>query len=274
MNVAHARVVLRPRGTGEILDLSCLIVGQHALGLYAWLTALVVIPGFGALLALRYVLLIDWWIVWLCAFSLSSLSQGVFTIAAGRWLFAEKLTVREVLAAFASRSLGFTVAWCTRLFMMALSSIGIVLPAAVGSLYLFVPEASLLEMASPLDAIRRSRHFTRHSFGRALGMWAALLVVTLIVTALVHLLCDGLVSDVLQLGHPFESIGDGGSPYLLLGLLLSAPYVATARFLMYVDGRTRTDGWDIQVRFMAIAQAREQAMGRSTGSSRRHGSAA
>ena len=33
------------------------------------------------------------------------------------------------------------------------------------------------------------------------------------------------------------------------------PWVATARFLQYVDGRTRADGWDIQLRFMAIAAA-------------------
>ena len=31
--------------------------------------------------------------------------------------------------------------------------------------------------------------------------------------------------------------------------------VATARFLAYIDGRTRQDGWDIQLRFMAIAAA-------------------
>ena len=33
---------------------------------------------------------------------------------------------------------------------------------------------------------------------------------------------------------------------------------ATARFLAYIDGRTRQDGWDIQLRFMAIAAASEE----------------
>ena len=42
---------------------------------------------------------------------------------------------------------------------------------------------------------------------------------------------------------------------LLLGLHLSIPLVATTRFLAYIDNRTRRDGWDIQVRFLAIRRA-------------------
>jgi hypothetical protein len=34
---------------------------------------------------------------------------------------------------------------------------------------------------------------------------------------------------------------------------LFIPYVATARFLAYLDLRTRSEGWDIQTRFAAIA---------------------
>jgi hypothetical protein len=71
-----------------------------------------------------------------------------------------------------------------------------------------------------------------------------------------ELLCQGLVSDVLQLGKPFGSLwADRFSPFALAGLMLSYPYAATARFLLYVDARTRSDGWDIQLRFMAIALA-------------------
>jgi hypothetical protein len=37
--------------------------------------------------------------------------------------------------------------------------------------------------------------------------------------------------------------------------LLSAPFVASASFLGYIDMRTRKEGWDIQLRFMALADA-------------------
>ena len=59
----------------------------------------------------------------------------------------------------------------------------------------------------------------------------------------------------MQLGRPVGSLFDnGGSTYALLGYFLSVPYVASARFLGYVDSRTRREGWDIQVRFAALLQ--------------------
>lgn len=266
MNVAHARVVLRPRGPGEIIDLCSQIVGKHALGLYLWLSALVLLPCFAGCLALRYALDFEWWLVWPIALVFTSLSQGVFTIAAGRWLFAERLRVREVLAAFASRAFSYTFAILFRTVLVVGSVIAfLVTPAVVATLLLYTPEASLLEMAGPGDALARSNNFSRHARGRAFGDWLSLLVLTATCITITHFLCDGLIADVLQLGQPFERIQDaGGSPYTLLGLFLSAPYVATARFLMYIDGRTRSDGWDIQVRFMAIAQTHEEGADRPT----------
>jgi hypothetical protein len=47
---------------------------------------------------------------------------------------------------------------------------------------------------------------------------------------------------------------DGGSTFALAGFFASIPYVASTRFLGYVDRRTRREGWDIQVRFAALAQ--------------------
>ena len=41
----------------------------------------------------------------------------------------------------------------------------------------------------------------------------------------------------------------------VIGFFAALPLVATARFLSYIDGRTRQDGWDIQLRFMSIAAA-------------------
>lgn len=53
---------------------------------------------------------------------------------------------------------------------------------------------------------------------------------------------------------------DGGSALALLGWWLSVPFVATARFFVYLDIRTRSEGWDIQTRFAGIA-ARAAAAG-------------
>jgi hypothetical protein len=39
----------------------------------------------------------------------------------------------------------------------------------------------------------------------------------------------------------------------MLGLFAQVPYLATARFFLYLNVRTRAEGWDIQTRFAAIA---------------------
>jgi hypothetical protein len=71
----------------------------------------------------------------------------------------------------------------------------------------------------------------------------------------------GVVEFVLQLGKPFGSLWpDGGSLYAIFGLLACVPLCATTRFLAYIDARTRRDGWDIQVRFMAIQAEAEQSI--------------
>jgi hypothetical protein len=58
------------------------------------------------------------------------------------------------------------------------------------------------------------------------------------------------------MGEPVGSLWThGGSGYAVAGALLSAPFVASASFLGYVDQRTRKEGWDIQLRFMALADA-------------------
>jgi hypothetical protein len=259
MNLARSQVVLRMRGIGEILDLACLITFSHALALYAKLAIFALLPAYAACLALRHALELDWVWVWLLAVPMASFCQGPFTVAAGRWLFAEAVGVKDVLKAFGARFASFFGAWLIRWLALAFSTLMGVLPGALpGTLLLFVPEATLLELASPFEAQGRSSACSRFDRGRALLMWAALSVTVLIFVGLAELLCDGLVDDVLQLGRPFESLWpDGGSPYALLGLFLSVPYVATARFLMYIDGRTRGDGWDIQVRFMAISRQAE-----------------
>ena len=41
---------------------------------------------------------------------------------------------------------------------------------------------------------------------------------------------------------------------------MTVPFAATCRFLLYINARTRTEGWDVQTRFAAIAaRAREES---------------
>jgi hypothetical protein len=66
-------------------------------------------------------------------------------------------------------------------------------------------------------------------------------------------LVDGIATYVLQMPLPAEWTWDH-SPFLAMGAIFAVPYVACARLIGYIDARTRTEGWDVQVRFAAVAQ--------------------
>ena len=116
--------------------------------------------------------------------------------------------------------------------------------------------------ASPVDAITRAARMIARNVVSVVGL---LLLLSLAAAGFVFvaemLVTNGLLDFVLQLGRPFGSLFDeGGSVAALLGLFLAVPYWTTVRFLSYIDLRTRRDGWDVQLRFMAIqARARSES---------------
>jgi hypothetical protein len=56
---------------------------------------------------------------------------------------------------------------------------------------------------------------------------------------------------------PKEAKETDNRRHRLLGLFASVPWVSALRFLTYIDTRTRRDGWDIQVRFLALEHRHE-----------------
>ncbi|MEP7124691.1 MAG: hypothetical protein ABJE95_27430 [Byssovorax sp.] len=260
MNLGASAIVLRPRALAETLDLACRLSCSLALGLYLRLSAVVLLPCFAGCLALRYALECTWTQVWMVAITLGAITQGVFTVAIGRLLFSEVLTTGGVLRLFGKRLgsyLGMLVLSRAILAMAALPFF-LGLPFVWPRL-LVVHEASLLEGAGPGDAVARANRFI---VGRNLSAFLAIVAFLALhagISITAELLGQGLVNELLQLGTPFgELFKDGGSPFALAGFFLAVPYLATARFLYYVDSRTRSDGWDVQVRFMAIAALEAQ----------------
>ena len=260
MNLGASAIVLRPRTLAEVLDLACRLCITLAFGLYARLSAILLLPVLAGCLALRYAAGWRWPEVWAVAISAGAVLQGVFTVAVGRLLFSEELGVRQVLRLFGRRA----GSYLTMLFLSRLALAASCLPFFVALPFVwprlvFVHEASLLENAGPAEALRRSSRFIAGRGASVFGALLALLLTQAGFVVVAEMLGQGLVAEVLQLGKPFgELYADGGSPYALAGLLLSVPYVSTARFLDYIDARTRADGWDIQLRFLAVAAAEDQ----------------
>lgn len=265
MNLDAARVVLRPRSLSEIFDLGLRFATAPAAKLYAKLAVLTLAPAWGLCVGARYGWGWGWELLWPLALVLVTPLQGVFTVALGRMMFAEEVGVREVLGQYLRRLPAYLGALLISRLLLAFASVAavfVVPPLWVWGRYAYVHEACLLEQAGPLDAGRRAARIVASNVMGTVGL---LLMLTLAVLGFVcvteALINVGLFEFVLQVGRPFGSLlEEGGSLAAIFGLFLAVPYWSTVRFLSYIDIRTRRDGWDVQLRFMAIqARASQRA---------------
>ena len=266
MNLLAARVVLRPRSLGDVLDLTvpfCLSSWR----LLARLSLTSLLPACALCL---YVRLGRGWTApqtWALALGLAELLEGLFTAAFGELLFQPASAVRPaaIWGRFARRLghyLGALVVSRVLLAVCAATVIGIAAVPFLAVHLLFVREVCLLEGAGFIAAIGRASKFVQRQLGSCLGLQVALLTAPPAMAVAAELLGDALVDTGLQLGSPFGQLFiEGVSGYALVGFFLSVPVVAAGRFLKYIDVRTRKEGWDIQLRFTAIAageSARQQ----------------
>lgn len=254
MNLLNARVVLRLRAVADVLDLTvpyCLRGRQ----LFGPLCLLVLGPAFSALALLHHALGWSWQNVWLLAVACGGLLQAPFVLAAGELLFNTpgEARLRTLFLHLWRRLFPFLFAHLTSRLLISVSVVGLVTWPIAGSALLFVQEAALLEGASGPGALVRSRRLVLRHNGAAFGMWMATLFCPVVCVLYAEVLGQAVVGTTLQLGEPVGNLfSQGGSLFALAGFLLSLPLTAAARFLKYVDIRTRKEGWDIQLRFMAI----------------------
>ena len=98
----------------------------------------------------------------------------------------------------------------------------------------------------------------RGMLSHSVGLCMSLLFAGGVFVIASEVLGQGLIS-LLELPAVFGSLfDDGGSVMALLGLFASIPFLTGARFLTYIDNRTRRDGWDVQVRLMTLAAGAER----------------
>lgn len=272
MNLRSARVVLRPRSLADVLDLAVPFVrgGLRPLGALAVLV-LGPVAALGAYGRLRAGW--QWPGVWLVVAGAAFLLDGAFTVVLGDLLFREprELAAGAALRRFLTRLPTLFVAVVGRQVVALLSSVLVFLPFVVGPATQFMPEAVLLEGASPRRAWTRSRALARNRMGFCFGLWAATFLLPAAGAVIGDQLGNALVGFVLQLGQPTGDLfSGGGSGFAVLGALVTIPIGTAARFLGYADLRTRKEGWDIQLRFMSLVA---DAATSSSASSRGRGAA-
>jgi len=260
VNLLAARVVLRPRSLGDVLDLTvpfCLASWR----LLARLSLTSLLPAFALCVYLQRWQGWTWPETWLLAVILGDLLEGLYTVAFGDLLFqpSEAVRGRALWGRFARRLFPYLMTLFVSRLLIAVSIATVIGAAATPFLavhLLFVREVCLLEGAGVFASVGRASKFVHRQVSSCLGVLLAVLVAPAVMAVAAELLGDAIVSTLLQLGSPFgELFKQGGSAYALFGFFLSLPVVAAARFLKYIDVRTRKEGWDIQLRFTAIAAA-------------------
>jgi hypothetical protein len=122
-----------------------------------------------------------------------------------------------------------------------------------GPSLLFIVEVLVLEKTSVMSSGLRASRMGAGHFGAALS---TILLIALIRIAAVVVADDAgrqLLERVLEIRAPEPLWRVGGSWLAMLGWWAAVPLVATTRFFEYIDCRTRSEGWDIQTRFAALA---------------------
>lgn len=258
MDLSRSRVVLRQRSVLDVLDLSLRFVVAHA-GAYAKVGAVVAAPA--ALASWGLARTLGWAWGWMAAIFMALLVQAPFTLLASRLVFDPEVRIRDVLGA-SIRALPRVFALRTlQVLAVATGLLFFVLPGLwIGVTLLFVVEAAVLEGATLGGAVSRSLRLAGSQSGEAVVATLALVALHAGATLLGDDVGRTLVSDLFQFREPDSIWTAGGSALALAGFWLFLPYVATARFFVYLDLRTRSEGWDIQTRFASLAiRARGEA---------------
>ncbi len=253
MDLSRTRVVFRERSVIDVLDLALRFVVQHG-RLFA-ATGAVVLPPF---LLASYVLGRLWgpFAAWGFSLFAASLASAPFTVLASRLVFEDDVLVRGAIR----EGLGAAPRLLLlRLVMFVLGALGLAFFTAPGlwflSVTLFVVEVAVLERAPFKRAITRSQAIVSRESGEAMIALLLLAVLTFIACVAADSGGRAIASVLLEAAAPDPIWVSGWSPLSLAGFWLFVPYAATARFLVYLDVRTKSEGWDIQTRFVALALA-------------------
>ena len=174
---------------------------------------------------------------------------------ASRVVFEEGVTVKSVLAASLRSLPGLALARFMQFACIAIGLAFFVVPAAwIGATLLYLGEAFSLERGGAMHAFSRTQRLAGAAFGDAM-LGAGLLVTLHAAATLLGDVAGRSALDGLFATTPPEPVWSrGGSLLATVGFWCFVPYAATVKFLLYLNVRTRSEGWDVQTRFAALAR--------------------
>lgn len=257
MSIAFAtsRVALRDRPFVDVLDLSFRFL-RDAFGPLAKLSLIVLPLPFAATVALGYAA--GWAWAWCFALLASFFVAAPFTVLVGQFVFERDPSVRVAVRG--------GIRAIPRLFVVSMV-LGIAVGAGlmffvfpafwIASITAFVLEALLLERSTMLGAFERSFRLAARAPGEATLVRIAGALLLFFAPIVTDQIGHIVLANVFQVSGPAALFDAGGSWLPVLGFWLAVPYAAVLRFLVYINVRTRTEGWDIQTAFATLTSRAE-----------------
>ncbi len=256
VNLATTRVVIRERPLTDVVDLAIRFLFANGRA-FAALGVAVVAPACVATLALG--LHSGWGYAWLLAFALAPLVGLPFTLLASRLVFERAVPARAVVAATLRAVPRLAAARVVMAMGVLLGATMMMLPGAwIWVQFYFVGEVSAVERAGPIAAFGRASRVVSGRFGTAMATSMLLLGMHLVATILGDVAGRSAMTELLQIAPPPPLLEAGGSALAFVGFWGFLPLLVVGRFFVYLDLRTRLEGWDVQTRFAAIAQRAQQ----------------
>jgi hypothetical protein len=251
VDLIHARVALRARPLIDVLDLAVRFCAANA-GAYARLSGVVLVPAIAASWGVARAG--GWVLGWAAVIAIAAFADAPFVALASRLVFADEARARDVMRAAAVAVPRLAVVRFAQGLSFALSLVLLGLPWLwAGSALLFLPEVVVLERSGVGAAWGRAQRVARAHLGITMAAMILLSVLAVAAALLADVAGREVLETVLQVNPPPSVFAQGGSLLALLGFWSTLPLRATCRFFVYLDVRTRTEGWDIQTRFAAIA---------------------
>jgi hypothetical protein len=251
MDLMRARVALRERPLLDVLDLSIRFCTAHA-GSYARLSLAVLVPALAVTWAAGH--FVGAWLAWLSTVLVSAFAGAPFVGLASRLVFADEVRTGEALRIGLRAVPGLLVIRLLQVMALAASTITLGLAWLwLGPIMLFVVEVLVLEQGGVGGTLGRAQRVANAHFSDAALMMFLSLLGPLLAAMLADWAGREVLQQVLEVKPPPSMFREGWSVLALVGWWAVQPLLHTARFFVYLDIRTRTEGWDIQTRFAAIA---------------------
>ncbi len=258
MNPNLCRIELRPRSPLAVFDLTWRLLAERG-GPFVRLGLLLLLPMWIVSLPIGW--WFDWhWVLAVLVWAAGAVLRIPFTLLAGRLMFADEVSVLALLRELLSRWAGMI----GLVSLMAVNAFAGVCTCGVSLvptllLWVWVPECVLLEQRPDSVrrgvwvAARRSQRLVGHGSSAALAGAVGGVFLSVWFAGLAEAFGSACMGFLLQFGAPFGSPWDlQATPWILFGLLAAQPVIGAYRLLLYVDTRTRSEGWDLQVALRAL----------------------